>query len=167
MTEHQEQVLAPGVAPQGKETANGERLPHTPEGTPAPAAGAEVAQAPAASSEANGIAATNRHAAAGRKGARRYHQLIQEGRLYEKEHGLKRGRQRLRQLIELGKAYEQEHGLRPSRRQGRGERLARMGREEVLETLLRCLVRIAKPSFREDLVRLVEALAKDENGPAA
>src|SRR5690242_12494629 len=51
------------------------------------------------------------HAEAGRKGARRVHQLITEGRLYEQEHGLKRGRQRLRQLIELGKLYEQEHGL--------------------------------------------------------
>src|SRR5205085_4246998 len=43
------------------------------------------------------------HAEAGRKGARRVHQLIQEGKLYEQEHGLTSGRQRLRQLIELGK----------------------------------------------------------------
>src|SRR5690348_2723919 len=48
------------------------------------------------------------HAQAGRKGARRVHQLIEHGRLYEQEHGLKRGRQRLRQLIQLGKLYEQE-----------------------------------------------------------
>src|SRR4051794_33773132 len=45
------------------------------------------------------------HADAGRKGAQRIHQLIQQGRQYEQEHGLKRGRQRLRQLIEEGKLY--------------------------------------------------------------
>src|SRR5271156_1644557 len=54
------------------------------------------------------------HAEAGRKGAQRIHQLIEEGRLYEKEHGLKRGRQRLRQLIELGEGYEHEHRMRRS-----------------------------------------------------
>ena len=53
-------------------------------------------------------------AEAGRKGGRHVHQLIQEGKLYEQEHGLKSGRQRLRQLLELGKLYEEEHGLRPA-----------------------------------------------------
>src|SRR5947209_15668842 len=64
------------------------------------------------------------HANAGRKGALRIHQLIQEGRLYEQEHGLKSGRQRLRQLIELGKRYEDEHGVRPKRRPSRLSRQA-------------------------------------------
>jgi hypothetical protein len=108
-----------------------------------------------------------RHARAGRKGARRVHQLIQEGRLYEQEHGLKRGRQRLRQLIELGKLYEQEHGLRPEPRKKGSERLSRVGRQELLATLLECLVRIAKPSFREELQRLAESLSREEKGHAA
>jgi hypothetical protein len=42
-----------------------------------------------------------------------------------------------------------------------------MGREELLATLLECLVRIAKPSFRAELQRLAEALAKEEKGHAA
>ena len=99
-------------------------------------------------------------AEAGRKGARRVHQLIREGRLYEQEHGLKSGRQRLRQLIELGKLYEQEHGLRPAPRKKHGDHLSRADREELLATLLQCLVRLAKPSFRADLLRLTEALSK-------
>ena len=106
-------------------------------------------------------------AEAGRKGARRVHQLIREGRLYEQEHGLKSGRQRLRQLIELGKLYEQEHGLRPAPRQKHAERLSRADREELLATLLQCLVRLAKPSFRADLLRLTEALAKVATEQAA
>src|SRR5947209_6688165 len=91
------------------------------------------------------------HADAGRKGAQRVHQLIQEGKLYEQEHGLKSGRQRLRQLIELGKLYEKEHGLRPEPEKKRGERLSRGEREELLATFLQCLLRIAKPSFRAEL----------------
>src|SRR3954451_1688737 len=67
----------------------------------------KTTEALAGSSTAN----PNPHAEAGRKGARRIHQLIQEGKLYEQEHGFKRGRQRLRQLIEEGKLYEEEHGL--------------------------------------------------------
>jgi hypothetical protein len=113
----------------------------------------------------NGAGPENRHVQAGRKGARRVHELIREGRLYEQERGLKRGRQRLRQLIELGKLYEQEHGLRPARPRKRG-RLSRLGREELLTTLLGCLVRIARPSFRAELRRLAEALAKEEPGAA-
>src|SRR4051794_10017351 len=61
---------------------------------------------PAAPQEPAATAAQNDgehwHAEAGRKGALRVQQLIEEGKLYEKEHGLKRGRQRIRQLIELG-----------------------------------------------------------------
>jgi len=115
----------------------------------------------------NGVHDGDRHARAGREGARRVHQLIREGRLYEQEHGLKRGRQRLRQLIELGKLYEQEHGLRPARPRKRGRRLSRLGRQELLATLLDCLLRIAKPSFRQELVRLVERLQQEENGHPA
>ena len=115
----------------------------------------------------NGVHDGDRHARAGREGARRVHQLIREGRLYEQEHGLKRGRQRLRQLIEMGKLYEQEHGLRPARPRKRGRRLSRLGRQELLATLLDCLLRIAKPSFRQELVRLVERLQQEENGHPA
>ncbi len=107
------------------------------------------------------------HAEAGRKGAHRIHQLIEAGRRYEAERGLKSGRQRLRQLIELGKLYEQEHGLHPVVRKSRGKRLSRMEREETLATLLNCLVRIAKPSFRPELQRLAEVLKVKDNGRAA
>jgi hypothetical protein len=121
-------------------------------------------ETPAAATSDNGVAADEDsgeqdwHAEAGRKGARRVHQLIQAGRLYEQEHGLKSGRQRLRQLIELGKLYEQEHGLqsRPSKK--RSARLSRLDREELLATFLQCLLRIAKPSFRKELLRLAEVL---------
>jgi hypothetical protein len=116
---------------------------------------------------ADGVAEADWHAEAGRKGAHRVHQLIQEGRLYEQEHGLTSGRQRLRQLIELGKLYEQEHGLRPGRRKTHGQRLARVQREELLDTFVQCLVRIARPSFRAKLERLVEALREEQNGHAA
>ena len=115
----------------------------------------------------NGVAEEAWHARAGREGARRVHQLIQAGRLYEQEHGLKRGRQRLRQLIELGKLYEQEHGLRPTRAKKRGQRLSRLGRQELMATLLECLVRIAKPSFRAELTRLAQTLMQESNGRAA
>ena len=131
-------------------------------GTPAPTAEPGLTPVPPASPEGG-----RWHAEAGRKGARRVHQLIEEGKLYEQEHGLKRGRQRLRQLIELGKLYEQEHGLRPARRRMRGERLSRMGREELLETFLQCLLRLAKPSLRAELRRLMEALLRQESGHAA
>lgn len=105
-------------------------------------------------------------AEAGRKGAKRVHQLIQAGKLYEQEHGLKSGRQRLRQLIELGKLYEAEHGQRPAGKPRRGTRLSRQERDEVVATLLKCLVRIAKPSFRAELGKLAEALSP-EKGQAA
>src|SRR5215218_7566305 len=101
-------------------------------------------------------------AEAGRKGAKRVHQLIQAGKRYEQEHGLKSGRQRLRQLIELGKLYEAEHGERPAGKKRRGTRLSRQERDEVVATLLKCLVRIAKPSFRGDLGKLAEALSPEK-----
>jgi hypothetical protein len=107
------------------------------------------------------------HADAGRKGALRVQQLIELGRQYEKEHGLKRGRQRIRQLIELGKLYETEHGVRPRRPGKRGDRLGRGQRKELLNTLVRCLVRIAKPSFRNELNRLAKELHHGEEGQAA
>jgi truncated hemoglobin YjbI len=104
---------------------------------------------------------------AGRKGAKRVHQLIEAGRLYEREHGLKSGRQRLRQLIELGKRYEEEHGVRPVGKKRQGKRLSRAERDEVLATLLACLVKIAKPSFRAELARLASTLSNVEKGQAA
>jgi len=97
---------------------------------------------------------SSRHVEAGRKGAERIHQLIERGKLYEQEHDLKRGRQRLRQLIEEGKLYEQEHGLRPRRR----KRDARLSQEQLLRRLVDSLVRIAKPSYRPGLLKLVQAL---------
>jgi hypothetical protein len=102
--------------------------------------------------------ASRRHSEAGRKGAQRRHQLIQQGRRYEKEHGLKSGRQRLRQLLELGKLYEQEHGLGGSRRQPR-DALERMDGDQLIKTLFRTLERLSKPAYR---TRVVEALRKLE-----
>ena len=96
--------------------------------------------------------------AAGRKGANRVHQLIEAGKRYEEEHGLKSGRQRLRQLIELGKLYEEEHGTRPAMKERKRRRLSKMERDEVIATLLRCLTRMVKPSFRPELERLATAL---------
>jgi len=139
-----------------------------PEAVSAPSKADEAPPAPEQAEERNGSAPDGQHwhAEAGRKGARRVHQLIKEGKLYEQEHGLKSGRQRLRQLLELGKLYEQEHGMRPAPRKQRGERLSRGEREELLATLLGCLLRLAKPSFRAELVRLVEALSKESEPEA-
>src|SRR5262249_20142290 len=104
----------------------------------------------------NGTAeVTNRHAEAGRKGARRVHQLMQLGLLYEKEHGLKRGRQRLRQLIQEGRLYEQEHGLSIKPRRPRRDRQAS---EQVVQSFLRSLVRMVKPAYRDKLRRVLEGL---------
>ena len=99
--------------------------------------------------------APSRYAVAGRKGAERIHQLIERGRLYEQEHDLKRGRQRLRQLIEEGKLYEQEHGLSASRRRKRG---VSASPEQVVRRLLDTLVRVAKPAYRAELLKLVQLL---------
>jgi hypothetical protein len=97
------------------------------------------------------------HSEAGRKGAHRIHQLIEQGRLYEKEHGLKRGRQRLRQLIQLGKLYENEHGLRPEQPR-RSRRLSRMSKRQALANFLQSVVRLAKPSLRAELQRLLRSI---------
>jgi hypothetical protein len=169
MTEH-ELIVAP---------ADTVALPPTPE--PVAANGSAPVETPASEQTvqapptdhvpaANGLngdgAATSRwHAEAGRKGARRLQQLIQEGKLYEQEHGLKRGRQRRHQLIELGKLYEQEHGIRPEREKKAARRLSRLGRDELLATFLRCLVRIARPSFRPELARLIEVLHGEGETP--
>lgn len=108
--------------------------------------------------EQNGEA-HNRHIEAGRKGAKRFHELVSLGRLYEQEHGLKRGRQRLRQLVEEGRLYEQEHGLAPVRSR---KRTSRVSKEQVVRRLLDSLIRIAKPSYRPHLARLVRALEEAE-----
>jgi hypothetical protein len=141
----------------------------TPATEPAPVAEVPVdhvaeptASADEAHDEVNGVW----RAEAGRKGAKRVHQLIQAGKLYEQEHGLKSGRQRLRQLIELGKLYEAEHGNSPAGKKRRGSRLSRQERDEVVATLLRCLVRIAKPSFRTELGKLAEALSPEKSQAA-
>jgi hypothetical protein len=42
-----------------------------------------------------------------------------------------------------------------------------MERAELLTTLLDCLLRIAKPSFRAELEQLVETLRAGEKGHAA
>lgn len=98
----------------------------------------------------------NHHAEAGRKGAQRVHQLIQQGRLYEQEHGLKRGRQRIRQLIEEGKLYEQEHGLRSG-----PQRVARQSSDEVVRVFLHSLVRLVQPRFRVQLLELVQRIDRE------
>jgi hypothetical protein len=140
----------------------------TPPTEPAPVAEvptdhvAELTPADEGHDEVNGVW----RAEAGRKGAKRVHQLIQAGKLYEQEHGLKSGRQRLRQLIELGKLYEAEHGNTPAGKKRRGARLSRQERDEVVATLLRCLVRIAKPSFRAELGKLAEALSPEKSQAA-
>src|SRR5262249_11327338 len=100
----------------------------------------------------------NQHAEAGRKGAQRIHQLIQQGRLYEREHGLKPGRQRLRQLIQEGKLYEQEHGLKTMSKRSREGRRPRISQEQLLRALLQSLLRVAKPAYRSRLLSLVQAL---------
>jgi hypothetical protein len=116
------------------------------------------AEEPAVSPAAPEPATPSRYAEAGRKGARRIHQLIQEGQLYEKEHGLKRGRQRIRQLIELGKVYEEEHGLRAAPAETIPDRLARLSEAEALETFLHALVRLVKPAYRARLLEVVKGL---------
>ena len=100
------------------------------------------------------------HAEAGRKGAFRIRDLIRLGKQYEQEHGLTSGRQRLRQLIAEGKLYEQEHGLRPTGRRGRGTR-PRVSNDQLVRTLLHTLLRLAKPSVRADLLRVLEALNRE------
>src|SRR5438132_675640 len=97
MTDHNEQVVSvPAAEPQpGLET--GEVV----QAVPAADGAVSTVQAatppdlatlePAGDGVENANGTANRHVEAGRKGARRVHQLIQEGKLYEQEHGLKRG----------------------------------------------------------------------------
>jgi hypothetical protein len=153
MIDHQKSLFVPTeeIAPQ--ESAPVPTQPATPSAT----------VAPEHTESSTGVAEEPWQSRAGREGARRIHQLIQEGRLYEQEHGLKRGRQRIRQLIELGKLYEQEHGLRPAHSKTHRRRLSHLGRQELMATLLECLVRIAKPSFRAELTQLVETLGQPSN----
>lgn len=150
MTEHEVRNDQPVVDPVAEEICE----------TPMENAAVSSDMEPAVSNEAShdeGHSATW-HSEAGRKGALRIHELIEAGRRYEQEHGLKSGRQRLRQLIELGKRYEQEHGLRPAPRRSH-KRLTKTEREELVSTLLHCLTRMAKPSFRAELEALSQTLA--------
>jgi hypothetical protein len=116
---------------------------------------------PEAATAENQNGTANWHVEAGRKGARRIHQLIERGRRYEQEHGLKRGRQRLRQLIQEGKLYEQEHGLKPNGQNPRRERPSRLSREQALTTLFQALLRLVRPAYRQRLLRVLEALEAD------
>src|SRR5262249_14771658 len=104
------------------------------------------------------------HAEAGRKGARRIHELIQRGLLYGQEQGLKRGRQRLRQLIEEGKLYEEEHNLRARRRRTQADQFDRMDSDELVQTFLRSLLRLCKPVYREKIARALQALEEATGG---
>jgi hypothetical protein len=149
---------ADGVRPEAAPTVDETPTPH-------------VEHQPAAEHPPVGVNGTHEEPTwrneAGRKGAKRVHQLIEAGRLYEREHGLKSGRQRLRQLIELGKLYETEHGVRPAGKKRQGKRLSRAERDEVVATLLECLLKIAKPSFRAELAKLASTLGNVEKGQAA
>lgn len=89
--------------------------------------------------------------AGGRLGAKRRLELVEYGKVYEREHALTPGRQRLRQLIQLGKRYEVEHGLRAAkpRRKLRGDAWAEF---------LRALAAVVKPAHRPAVVRLAQAL---------
>jgi hypothetical protein len=102
------------------------------------------------------------HAEAGRKGAQRVHQLIEQGKLYEREHGLKRGRQRLRQLLAEGKLYEQEHGVTPATERTSRKRRPRRSSEEVLRDLLQAVLPLTRPAYREPIARLIQALEPAE-----
>jgi hypothetical protein len=155
MTDQQEPIIAPtggiesheaaetrpDAAPRLEEITAGEHGPPATDAATTSAPEVQTLEGGERPEGVNGAAARRWHAEAGRKGARRVHQLIQEGRLYEQEHGLKRGR--------------------PTKRP------PRVGREEVLATFLGCLLRMARPSFRGELIRLAEALQGRLNGDAA
>ncbi len=102
--------------------------------------------------------AFNQHSEAGRKGARRIHQLIEQGKLYEREHGLKPGRQRLRQLIQEGKLYEQEHGLKVGSKRAREGRRTRISNEQQFKNFLQALLRVTKPTYRARLLDVLQAI---------
>jgi hypothetical protein len=91
--------------------------------------------------------------AAGRLGARRVHDLMQLGREYEREHGLKPGRQRLRQLIQLGRRYEVEHGLakpKPRRRKKKAD---------AWKDFVTALARVVKPAYRPAVEQMAASLS--------
>jgi hypothetical protein len=162
MTEHNEQFLTNVPEQEGRVSQADGPAESLQETVPAPVPVADAGQVPVAAAPeavpgtANGRnGAANRHAEAGRKGGRRFHELIQRGQLYEQEHGLKRGRQRLRQLIEEGKLYEQEHGLSPK---GRRTRRSRVSGEQLVRRVFEALVRLSKPSYRPHLLRALQAL---------
>lgn len=136
-----------------QQTGQESQINQQPEAQPADEIAKSIASAGVAAD-----AVPSRYAEAGRKGARRVHQLIQAGRQYEQEHGLKRGRQRLRQLIELGKLYEQEHGLRIVRPTTLADQVAQLSEEETLQLLLHSLVRLVKPQHRARLLEMVRGL---------
>ena len=108
-----------------------------------------------------------RRSVAGRKGAQRIHELIQRGRQYEQEHGLKRGRQRLRQLIEEGKLYEQEHGLDQGETATQRTRTPRMSRHQVMVQLVEALIHLAQPGYRPGLRGLLESLTTTQTEATA
>ena len=105
------------LTPQVTNDQNHEQSLPSPAVEATPSAEPEVVPSETAHSEPlGGVAGTEPErwrARAGRKGAHRVHQLIQEGRLYEQEHGLKRGRQRLRQLISTSKSTPPRSWRRP------------------------------------------------------
>jgi hypothetical protein len=90
-------------------------------------------------------------AAAGRLGGHRVHELVELGRLYEQERGLKAGRQRLKQLVQLGRKYEVEHGLRSPRPR-------RVKRGDAWQEFMVAMGRVVKPAYRPMIERMVEAL---------
>ena len=73
---------------------------------------------------------------------------------------LKPGRQRLKQLIQLGKRYEVEHGLRVAkpRRRKKGD---------AWQEFLAALARVIKPAYRPAVERLVASLRSGNDGAAA
>lgn len=97
--------------------------------------------------------------AAGRLGGKRFHQLAQLGREYERQHKLSPGRQRLRQLVQLGRRYEEEHGLRLVRRK-------RKPAGDAWDEFLTALARVVKPQYRPAVAQLVRAV-QDPAGRAA
>jgi hypothetical protein len=78
---------------------------------------------------------------------------------------LKRGRQRLRQLIQEGKLYEQEHGMRTARRASADS--PRMGSDQLLRSLFHLLQRLVKPSYRVKLAQMLQSLEPTERAGGA
>jgi hypothetical protein len=172
MFEHEDKQLADvnptqpetnvGQAPAGEAREVQPVEPVAPEGA---ASSVPEANGTAKAGEGNGTPAETGgwRVEAGRKGAQRIHQLIEHGKMYEQEHGLKSGRQRLRQLIEEGKLYEREHGLTQERRRARGSRPRRLSSEQQLLGFLQAVLRLAKPRFRSQVARLIQILESEKN----